>query len=234
MNFLHKLFGKRESAVPSRSAALEQRPTGTESAEIDRQFLQAATEGNAHELRTLVQKGANIDAKDKEQGWTPLMRAIEGGHTKAAKFLIESKANVNVKADTGTTALMVAAIKGNLQVIRLLLKAGADAAAKEMHGKTALDLANQKLKALGQQADKEFIGVREVLSKIQTSVPRTRLNRTDDEEHEYQRLLIDREIELMNTQNIPGGFPGAAGRLANIEKRLRELGWKGRERTSHA
>ena len=89
------------------------------------------------------------------------MFAIDEGHTEAAELLIESGADVNAKAETGTTALMVGAIKANGHVVSQLLQAHADTTAKEMNGRTALDLVTLKLQMLGQ--DEELAAIRDML-----------------------------------------------------------------------
>jgi ankyrin repeat protein len=104
------------------------------------EIVEASKRGDDEEVARLLADGADPDARDEIQAWTPMMRALEAGHLELAKRLIEAGADVNAKAETGTTVLMVAAGKGHEEFVRLLLQAGADPGARDMHGKTALDI----------------------------------------------------------------------------------------------
>jgi uncharacterized protein len=104
------------------------------------EIVEAAKGGDEEEVARLLADGADPDARDEVQAWTPMMRALEAGHPELAKRLIEAGADVNAKAETGTTALMVAAGEGHEELVSLLLESGADAQARDMHGKTALDI----------------------------------------------------------------------------------------------
>lgn len=58
--------------------------------------------------RTLLEAGANVNAR-ADDGWTPLMFALaDGGNTEAVRLLLAAGADVNLAAGDGTTALMVA------------------------------------------------------------------------------------------------------------------------------
>jgi Ankyrin repeats (many copies) len=160
MSWLRKRFGAGPKAEDPQARA-----KGTTAfASIGEAVLEAAKSGDLEALRSLARSGADLSVRDKAQDWTPLMFAIGQGHTDAATFLIESGADVNSEATTGTTALMVAAIKANAQVVGRLLQAQVDTTAREMHGRTALDLVSMKLQLLGQHGDNELAAVRDALS----------------------------------------------------------------------
>lgn len=106
----------------------------------DARLLEAAKSGDLESLNKLIGAGANIDARDEEQAWTPLMRSLEADHIEVARRLIELGGDVNAAAETGTTVLIVAAGKGHTEIVRLLLERGADPSARDMHGKTAWDV----------------------------------------------------------------------------------------------
>ena len=98
-------------------------------------------------VRFLLDLGADVNASDKE-GWTPLLLAVERGHSSVARILLDRGANVNAKCDCsgwldgGWTALMIAIIQRHDEVVRLLLDKGAEVNAKNGNtGETALMVA---------------------------------------------------------------------------------------------
>jgi ankyrin repeat protein len=88
---------------------------------LNEQLYEAARKGDAAEVKALLDKGADVDAKFR-YGATALFKAAERGHTEVVKLLIERGANVNVK-DTfyGATAMSWALQKGHTGVIRAIL-----------------------------------------------------------------------------------------------------------------
>lgn len=105
----------------------------------DGRLLFAARLGDAERVARLLASGANVHAqetKSSETGYTPLHYAAAGysggagKQEEVAKLLIESGANVNARADSGTTPLILAADWGNVAMVQLLLKHGADVNAK--------------------------------------------------------------------------------------------------------
>lgn len=60
----------------------------------------AAFVGSLEKLRNFIETGTDVDAKD-ENGRTPLLRAIKGGHIEAVRFLIGHGADVNKPDEQG-------------------------------------------------------------------------------------------------------------------------------------
>lgn len=73
------------------------------------------------------------------------MFAVTNRQTDSVKALLEHGADVNVRANDGSTALMLAAAAGDIEIVRALLSKGADVSGRFTEtGKTALMLAKEK------------------------------------------------------------------------------------------
>jgi ankyrin repeat protein len=70
-------------------------------------------------VRHLVEKGVNLEAKDK-YGRTALISAASGGYIMTVELLIEKGAEIKTKDNYGKTALMYAANR-HKAVLQLLL-----------------------------------------------------------------------------------------------------------------
>ncbi|MGL9762826.1 MAG: ankyrin repeat domain-containing protein [Wolbachia sp.] len=76
----------------------------------------------------------------EENGWTPLLHAVERDEIEIVWCLIEAGANVNAITEDGTTALHIAAEGCNLEMVECLVENGANINAKDKEGKTPLNL----------------------------------------------------------------------------------------------
>ena len=85
----------------------------------------AARLGCEAEARALLDRGAAIDAKDRE-GKTALAKAAEADKLPLIRLLLERGANVNARAVDGSTPLFYAAEQDRGAVVALLLERGAD------------------------------------------------------------------------------------------------------------
>src|ERR1044072_1407892 len=88
---------------------------------LNEQLYEAARKGDAAEVKALLDKGADVNAKFR-YGATALFKAAERGNTEVVKTLIERGADVTVK-DTfyGATALSWALQKGHTAIIVAIL-----------------------------------------------------------------------------------------------------------------
>jgi len=110
---------------------------------LDSELLQAALIGDVEEVKKLLEKGANPNARDK-YGRTPLHWTAARGRLSAVEFLLEKGADPNAREQKGCTPLHWAAYNGRLSVVKLLLEKGADLHAKDKYGRTPLHFAAEK------------------------------------------------------------------------------------------
>ena len=101
----------------------------------------AAKEGNAREVKTLIDAGADADLPAGNRLFTPLMMAVDQGHIEVVEVLVAADA-LQCNADAfGNTALMKAALRQDTRMLTIL------------NDRTATDLANdQGFTALAQAA----------------------------------------------------------------------------------
>ncbi|RYP21890.1 hypothetical protein DL765_001966 [Monosporascus sp. GIB2] len=101
----------------------------------------AAYFGVEETVKALLQKGAEIDAKNT-YGQTALSYAAQWGHEAVVKQLLEKGADLEAKGGyNGWTALSYAGKNGHEAVVKQLLDKGADLEAKDMYNRTALSYA---------------------------------------------------------------------------------------------
>jgi ankyrin repeat protein len=107
----------------------------------DTALHQAATSGNATEVKRALSRGAKVDSAN-DDGWTPLLEASGSGYTDVVTVLLENKANVNYVAPRNQfTALHAAAQFHRPEIVKILLSKGANVSAKDSKGRTPLDYA---------------------------------------------------------------------------------------------
>jgi len=107
--------------------------------DIDQQLIRAAGNGDVQQVQNLLERGADIEAKDDFDN-TPLHCAVFNGHEFVARLLLKNKANINAKDGFGWTPLHWAVSAGHEAVVRLLLENNADIKAKDIYGDTPLQL----------------------------------------------------------------------------------------------
>src|SRR5450631_2055385 len=76
-------------------------------ADVPMDILEAARKGMTREVATLLAKGADLEARDKE-GRTPLMLAAQYGRTATLRLLLEKGAKPDVRDSHGWNAYMLA------------------------------------------------------------------------------------------------------------------------------
>jgi len=177
------------------------------------ELMEAAAGGSADDVRTILAKGCDVDARDKH-GKTALMWAAEKGHSEIVRMLAAGAgANVDAQDKNGWTALMWAAKNGDPDTIQNLVNAGANMNLHNKHGETALmwvvGLNNPK--AVGSLMD-AGVDVGKAL------IVAVRHDRTD-----MIRVLTDKNSNVnVNAQEFYGGktalmFAVDGGQLKHVE-----------------
>jgi ankyrin repeat protein len=115
---------------------------------MDAVWEDAIKRGDLGIIRDLLERGADVDARDR-YGQTGLMLAAHAGYGEVVETLIAHQANLNVTAKFGLSALMLALVAGHSEVAHLLAKAGADlslrgSGAPGFADKMAFDLAVER------------------------------------------------------------------------------------------
>ena len=105
-------------------------------------LIDAAKNGDKEVLRTLIQKGANVNAPEGD-GSTALHWASYRDDLETADLLIRAGAKVNAANDLGVTPLWTAGQNGSEAMVRRLLEAGANPNAALLSGETPLMVASR-------------------------------------------------------------------------------------------
>jgi ankyrin repeat protein len=104
---------------------------------VNHELLQAAEKGSFEQIKALVEKGGDVNAKEPDSS-SVLMKAAASGNLEATKFLISKGADVKAVDMNRETVLMKGAKSGNLEVVKLLVNRGIDVKAKDAGDFTAL------------------------------------------------------------------------------------------------
>jgi len=115
-------------------------PPMNNSSNITASLSNAVRKGNESNVRTLLDKGANIN-KQNRSGWTPLITAVFNKVNSIVEILLTKGADVNLQNNLGQTALMMAVFIKDESIVRLLLANGADVNLKDNKGDTAISIA---------------------------------------------------------------------------------------------
>ncbi len=104
---------------------------------LNEKLLTAAWNGDTEEAWELIDKGADVHARNSF-GETALHLAAHGGHSLTVELLLAKKADINAVDKEGNTALLLACCFKQIDVILILIKNGADVGIKNKNGVTAL------------------------------------------------------------------------------------------------
>nr|XP_018668743.1 ankyrin repeat domain-containing protein 17 isoform X3 [Ciona intestinalis] len=101
----------------------------------------ACAGGHEDLVQLLIERGANIEHRDKK-GFTPLILAATAGHVGAVQILLEANSDIEAQSErTKDTPLSLACSGGRLEVVELLLERSANKEHRNVSDYTPLSLA---------------------------------------------------------------------------------------------
>ncbi|HEY2828887.1 MAG TPA: ankyrin repeat domain-containing protein [Thermoanaerobaculia bacterium] len=103
-------------------------------------FIGSVRSGDVPAVRQMLARGADPNAAEGANDWTPLLHAIHKNQLGSVEALLDGHANPNL-AVNGMTPLMMSAGYGYTPIVRLLLARGADPRIRDLDGWTAVDYA---------------------------------------------------------------------------------------------
>lgn len=104
-------------------------------------LIHNAASGGQHEIvKLLLARGAAVDLRSREIGYTALSLAAGEGHLPIVETLLAAGSDPNVKNANGETPLLRTT---SLEIVRALADAGADLHATDRYGLNAMVLANR-------------------------------------------------------------------------------------------
>jgi ankyrin repeat protein len=89
-------------------------------------LMSCARTNSVQAVKSLLDRGANVEAKESRQGQTALMWAAAQNQPEVVQALIEGGADIHTRSKGGFTPLLFAARTGAIDSARILLAAGAD------------------------------------------------------------------------------------------------------------
>lgn len=111
--------------------------TAPPTTDLKKTLLAAVVKGETAAVRTALEQGADIEARNDSER-TGLTLAALKGQIEMVDLFLEKGANLEAKDGAGMTPLLWACFGGNVKVVERLLAKGADIQAKDASGGTAL------------------------------------------------------------------------------------------------
>lgn len=104
--------------------------------DVTADLLRVAESGDVDELRRLLPRGVDVNARNR-YGMTALMKAAFFGHEPVVRVLLERGADPNLARNDSFTALALAAFFGHVETVKTLIEFGARTEAVTRAGASA-------------------------------------------------------------------------------------------------
>ncbi|MFJ1595145.1 ankyrin repeat domain-containing protein [Kitasatospora albolonga] len=104
---------------------------------LDHALLTAARTGDTDGVRTAIEGGARVDARDEELR-TPLLLAALGDHVEAARLLVAAGADPDAQDRREDSPWLVTGVTGSVAMLHVLLPAGPDLTLRNRFGGISL------------------------------------------------------------------------------------------------
>ena len=102
----------------------------------------ASVQGRLEAVLCLLEHGADVNAKDKDDDWTSLHLAAAMGHFEIARTLLKKNADTASRDNAGHIPLHLASSNRRVDIVGLLLSHGANPRARDKEQQTSLHLAS--------------------------------------------------------------------------------------------
>lgn len=187
---------------------------------MDSELLECCFEGEMDEVKKLIDKKADIMAKDG-RGHTPLSEAAVQGHLDLVMYLINYNKPIgtdpNAQGFDGRSPLHRAAFQGHEPTVKALLEAGGDPRLKDKNGEKPFDLGSNEetQKALEEWDTEKTDALKEERKKAQ-DIEDEKLVKTDEDR---KRLEKKRKMEKLVELLEAGEKDLLEIELMDIEKR---------------
>jgi ankyrin repeat protein/WD40 repeat protein len=112
------------------------------SGNLNSDLLIAAKEGDATKVAALIEKGANVNSRDKDGDTALMIASLSARDITTVKVLLARGADVNAKSDDNDTALIYAAADDDSEILQALLEKGAEMNHQNDNGYSPLIMAS--------------------------------------------------------------------------------------------
>ncbi|WP_264682379.1 MULTISPECIES: ankyrin repeat domain-containing protein [unclassified Wolbachia] len=192
-------------------------------AKLDKDLRVAVIRGNLQTVKNLIEQGANIETKDKEE-WKLLHYAAVRNHIMVVKFLVEQGANIETKDEKGRTPLHRAAERGHKEIVEFLVDQGASIETKSKDNKTPLDLARERnhteiVNLMQAKLDQKLTAVpKENLQTVENLAKQSANVEVKDMDISNDNLKSDRSASSNDSLESDGDIaPGTTVKEAKVE-----------------
>ncbi|MET3290561.1 ankyrin repeat domain-containing protein [Brevibacillus fluminis] len=191
-------------------------------------LLQAAKNGETSVVKDLLERGADINARDAA-GRTPVLLAAHGSHIETIHFLIEAGADVNLRDDRNDNPLLHAAAAGKLAIVKLLLDAGADTRLTNRYGGVSLIPASERghVEVVKELLTRSDVNVNHINNLGWTALLEAIILSDGGEDHQkIVALLIEHgaDVELADREGVTPLSHARSRRYQEMERMLVNAG----------